>query len=179
MRIQRIRQIAIERANCSDVLDWRSATAADRTLLRDFCCTEPANPVFNEETEDFEHDLPWELEVQDHVQRLHTPLTFPNYLLLGFLDSELAAVLEVIVTPLDNYCFVAILAVSQELSGRGYAGEALAQVEGVMRSCGISNEYTVEALVDRDNFSAKSVFEKGGYHSPDNRNGYERWLAHF
>ncbi|WP_309690343.1 GNAT family N-acetyltransferase [Microbacterium foliorum] len=161
------------------MLDWRNAVAADRDLLRNFCCTYPANPVFNDETDEFEHDLPWELEVQDHFQRIYTPVTVPSFLLLGFLEEKLAATIELIVTPFDRYCFIPAVAVAQHLSGNGYAGEAIDRVENVASKYGWERNFTVEALIDADNLSAKSVFANRGYHSLEMRNRYELWLKAF
>lgn len=157
------------------MLEWHSATAEHRSHLTSFRCTNPPYPRTDEETGEEFHDYPWELEVQRHVNRLRPPLTTPSFLLLGFDDATLAAVLEVIVAPLDRFCFIPTLAVAQDRSRNGLAGEALDLVTKVMQKYEFEDDYAVQARIDPYNYAAKSVFAGRGYQELELRNGYETW----
>lgn len=159
----------------SVVLEWHSATAEHRSHLTSFRCTYPPYPRIDEETGEEFHDYPWELEVQRHINRLRPPLSPPGFLLLGFDEGALAALLEVIVTPLDRFCFIPTLAVAHDRSRNGLAGEALDLVERVMQKYDFADDFVVQARIDPDNHSAKSVFAGRKYAKLEFLNGYETW----
>jgi hypothetical protein len=158
------------------VLEWRDATAKDRQALLNFQCVDLANCDFEDEEGWVPTSAPWEFEVQEHVRHeLQPPLTAPNFLLLGFDAEGLAAMLELIVTPLDQYCFVASLAVAHRTSGRGLAGEALDQIDGVMAAYRPPPGYYIHANIDPDNTAAMSAFTGRGFAHIGENGRYERW----
>ncbi|MEJ6555288.1 hypothetical protein PQI51_09690 [Microbacterium esteraromaticum] len=157
------------------MLDWHSATSADIPSLRSFRCTHPPFPAVDDETGEEFHEYPWEFEVQRHLSRLRPPLSPPGFLLLGFDGSALAAAIELLVTPIDRYCFIPAIAVSHPKSRRGLAGEALDHVGTVMAKYEIRDDYVAQARLDPNNDAAKSVFSGRGYEFLETRQGYETW----
>jgi hypothetical protein len=162
------------------VLDWhRACTPQHRSDLSRFRCTTPGEAEVDDDTGEEHHDYPWELEVQRHVRGLHVPYTPPSFLLLGYDGDYLVAVLELVVYPLDDLCFIATVAVAHDRSGNGYAGEAIDRVANVMTTYYNCRSYFVEALIDPDNWAAKSVFAGRGYEPREIRNRYESWSRGF
>lgn len=157
------------------MLAWHSAKQEHRSDLGRFRCTDPASITFDDDTGPQCEDYPWEFEVEQHINRLNVPAHPPSFLLVGYDDVGLAAVIEMQVYQLDRYCFVSAVAVAHRVSGNGLCGEALDRVPQVMAKYGFENDFTVEGLVDVDNYAAKSAFERRGYEFSGMRNGYERW----
>lgn len=161
------------------VLDWHSARSAHRSDLSVFRCTDPGTVTFDEESGFACHDYPWEFEVQEHINSLHPPLHPPYFLLVGYDNVGLAAVIEMRVWEFDRHCFVNALAVAHRVSGNGLAGEALDLARRVLEKYGITSDYVIEGLVDVDNWAAKSVFGRRGFVHVEMRDGYEVWAQKF
>lgn len=162
------------------MLDWDSAkTQEHRAHLSVFRCASPESADWDEETEEFLHDYPWEIEVQDHINRLRVPAHVPEYLLVGYDGAKLVAVLELRVHPLERFCFISAVAVAHTHSGNGLAGEAIDLVHRVMSKYGIESDYVVQARVDPDNHAAQSVFAGRGYENLGMAHGYQTWSRLF
>ncbi|GGH44902.1 GNAT family N-acetyltransferase [Microbacterium album] len=162
------------------VLDWRNASGSQhRAHLSVFRCTQPEDSTYDEDSGLETHDYPWEYEVQDYVRRRHVPAHPPEFLLLGYDDKGLAAVIEIKVSEFDRFCFIAAVAIAQRVSGRGLAAEALARVHNVMTAYRITSNYTAMARIDPDNWPAKSAFAKQGYEYLEIQEGYELWARNF
>jgi N-acetylglutamate synthase-like GNAT family acetyltransferase len=126
------------------------------------------------------HELPWEFEVQQHINfDLFPPLHPPAFLHVGYDSDGLAAVIEMTVYEFDRYCFINSVAVAHRVSGNGIAGEALDRAHVVLAQYGITRDYVVEGLVDPDNLSAKSAFRRRGFEHRGERNRRERWAQLF
>lgn len=157
------------------MLEWHSATAEHRSHLASFRCTYPAFATVDEETGEESHEYPWELEVQRHINHLRPPLAHPSFLLLGFENDSVAALIELIVTPLDRFCFIPTVAVDHTRSGNGLAGEAIDRVGNVMAKYDFRDDFVVQARIDPNNFAAKSAFAGRGFADLEMANGYETW----
>lgn len=157
-------------------LDWCTAkTPTHREHLSTFRCADPDHSFFDEEKEEEHHDFPWEIEVQEHVNALRVPAYAPVFLILGYDGDRLAAVLQLRVDHLDNYCWIKTVAVANWAKGQGHAVTAVTEiVDRVMQKYGTS-DYTVEAHVDRDNDSSQRAFDKAGFVHVEMRDGYELW----
>lgn len=162
------------------MLDWRSAESqAHQSHLSVFTCTDFSTASFDEDV-GFEYDdYPWEVEVQNHIHELRPPEYPPDFLLVGYDDAGLAAVVEMRVRPLDRHCFISTVAVANRVSRRGLAGEAIDQVHKVLDRYQINADYIVDAWIDPRNWAAKSVFEKRGYVHVEMRHTYEVWSQKF
>jgi hypothetical protein len=127
------------------VLDWHSAKRQDhRSYLSVFSCTDPASVTFDDEYGPQWEDYPWEFEVQQHINQLSVPARPPAFLLLGYDDEGLAAVIEMLVYDLDRYCFICAVAVAHRVSGKGVCGEALDLAPKVMSKYGYESDFVVE-----------------------------------
>lgn len=158
-------------------LDWCNAkTRTHREHLSTFRCADPEHSDFDEETEEETHDFPWEVEVQEHINLLRAPKYPPSFLILGYEGDRLAVVLELDAYQFDRYCWVRCVGVANWAKGNGHAVEALTDViHRVMSKYGITNDYTIEAHVDRDNDSSQRAFTKAGFECIGLRDGYEVW----
>lgn len=125
------------------------------------------------------HDFPYEIEVQEHINGLSVPAHPPKFLILGYEDGRLAAVLELRTQHFDRYCFIRCVAVANWAKGNRYGKQAVSLVATVMSKYDVHNDYTVEAHVDRDNYPSQEMFESLGYRNVEMRDGYQVWARHF
>lgn len=160
-------------------LDWHSATAAHRSDLTRFQCADPAYAWFDEDEGVPRHELPWEFEVQQHIQSYHPPAHAPEFLLVGYDPVGLAAMIEMRVAPFDRYCFIAAVAVAHRVSGHHLAGEALDLVPHVMSKYGFASNFVVQARIDPENYAAQSAFTSSGYRFMEVDRGYQTWAREF
>ncbi|MEO2132741.1 GNAT family N-acetyltransferase [Microbacterium sp.] len=156
------------------MLDWHSATEKHRSHLSAFSCTLPDHGYFDDEEGFVCHDYPWELEVQDYVRSHKPPVHPPEFLLVGYDDVGLAAVLKMRVNRLDGYALIQAVAVAQRASGQGLASEAIAQAERVMRKYNL-NDFVVAARIDPRNHAAKSAFTSAAYSYDRTEDGFDVW----
>lgn len=160
------------------VLDWHSAKDSHRSHLSAFRCTLPEHGYFDEDEGFVCHDYPWELEVQNHIQSCR-PVTPPHFLLVGYDDVGLAAVIVLQVAPLDRHCFIEAVAVAQRVSGNGLVQEAIARASHVMSKYGFASDFLVTARIDPRNVSAQSAFTKAGFEHIESRSGFELWARRY
>lgn len=157
------------------MLDWHSADRTHRADLRRFRCTDPATTTFDDERGFVCHDAPWEFEVQQYINELIPPAFVPEFLLVGYDEVGLAAVIEMRVFEFDRYCFISAVAVAHRVSGSGLAGTAIDLVHNVLSKYGLDADYFVEARIDPENDAAKRVFARRGYSCIDHYGMYEVW----
>lgn len=161
------------------MLDWCNATTpTHRAHLSVFRCTDPESSrlvedEFGEEYE--EHEFPWEFLVQDRINHYRVPVAPPTFLLVGYDDVGLAAVIELTVKEFDRYCYIHTLAVARRVSRRGIAGEAIALAEHLLEKYKITHDFTIEARIDPLNEYAKRAFTKAGFQFVEDFFEYERW----
>lgn len=161
-------------------LAWCNAQASHRPDLRRFRCTTSEAPFIEDDEYSEQPELPWEQEVQDYVRDLNPGYRPPLFLLLGYDDVGLGAVLFLVVRPLDHYAYVECLAVAHRLSKQGVSKEALSLVARVMEKYETREPYISDALVDPNNHAAKSAFKRAGYEFAEyTPAGYERWAGRF
>ena len=162
------------------MLEWHNAkTQVHRSNLSVFRCASPEAATWDEEEEVYHHDFPWEIEVQEHFNGISVPAHRPEFLLVGYDGDTLVAVIELRVTEFERHCFIAAVAVAHAYSGNGLAGEAIDLAQRVMAKYGITSDFVVEALIDRDNYAAQSAFGKRGFEEVGARNGYQVWARLF
>lgn len=160
-------------------LDWHSAGSTHRSHLSAFRCTLPDHGYFDEEEGFVCHDYPWELEVQEFINSLRPPVYPPEFLLVGYDEGGLAAVLSMRVARLDRYGFIQAVAVAQRCSGNRLAGEAIGVAAHVMGKHGFESDFLVQARIDPRNLAAKSAFTRSGYEHVGMAHGFETWARSF
>jgi hypothetical protein len=157
-------------------LDWHSAALKHRTDLRNFRCADPDDADFDDERGWIAHDAPWEFLVQEHVNALNPPFTLPSVLLVGYDSVGLAAILSLVIFPLDRHVFVAAVAVAHRVSGNGLAGEALDRIGPAIKTLyKIESDYYLTARIDPSNYAAKSVFAGRGFEHETYHGRFEKW----
>lgn len=168
------------RCSSSVQVEWCTArTAEHRSHLSVFKCADPDYSHFDEETEEEWHELPWEFEVQEHINALAVPAHAPHFLILGYAAGRLAVVLQLLVQHFDRYCFVKVVAVANWARGNKLGRQALDLVPAVMAKYGMRSDFTVEAHIDRDNAPSQELFEEFGYTHVEMRSGYQVWARHW
>ncbi|HKT57904.1 MAG TPA: hypothetical protein VJR25_14160 [Microbacterium sp.] len=161
-------------------LDWHSATREHRAHLSSFSCTLPDHGYFDEDEGFVCHDYPWELEVQEFIRGMHPKVAAPDWLLVGYDDDGLAAVLAMRVSPFDRYAFIQAIGVAQRASGNGLAGEAITIAPQVMGTFyKMRSDFIVQARIDPMNFAAKSVAERAGFDHIGSDYTYETWTKRY
>jgi hypothetical protein len=160
-------------------LVWHSAKQEHRQHLSAFSCTLPDHGYFDDEEGFVCHDYPWELEVQDFIRSLHPPAHTPEFLLLGYDEDGLAAVLAMRVAKFDRYALIQAVGVAQRVSGQRLSQEVIGMATTVMAKYDFRPDYLIEARIDPDNLAAKSAFTRAGYAMSSEGGRYESWTRTF
>lgn len=154
-------------------LRWVEAERSHTPDLASFVCTFPPSKTFTGTRIGF-HPVPWELELQSYLRGFRIPLREPDYMILGYDEDQLVAVVTFSRDGDDEYWIVDAIGRAYSHRNMGIGEEALTEALRRMDAFGLHG--WIATQIHPSNHKSRALFAKFGFEHSATVDGAEIWL---